>query len=140
MPSLVLDSSVTMTWFLNDEVTDATAAVFNRVMADGALVPSLWRIETGNALLVAERRGRINAAARIRAMADLRRLQIEMDQETTDRAWDATYSLAQRFQLTLYDACYLELAQRSGLALASLDEDLRSAALVLGTELLGAPA
>jgi predicted nucleic acid-binding protein len=41
----------------------------------------------------------------------------------------ARISLAQRHHLTVYDAAYLELAQRTGLPLATLDGDLRKAAL-----------
>jgi len=38
-----------------------------------------------------------------------------------------TLALADRFRLTLYDAAYLELAQRRALPLATLDFDLRKA-------------
>jgi predicted nucleic acid-binding protein len=44
---------------------------------------------------------------------------------------------ADRFQLTVYDAAYLELAQRRGLPLATLDEPLRAAAGTLEVTLLG---
>jgi predicted nucleic acid-binding protein len=39
--------------------------------------------------------------------------------------------------LTVYDAAYLELAQRRGLPLATLDTDLRRAASAEGVILLG---
>ena len=45
--------------------------------------------------------------------------------------------LTDRFELTLYDSCYLELAQRRGLPLATLDKDLRKAAKALDIALLG---
>ena len=45
--------------------------------------------------------------------------------------------LAERFALSAYDAAYLELAQRHGLPLASLDGGLRAAATVLGLTVLG---
>ena len=40
-----------------------------------------------------------------------------------------TLRLAERHRLTLYDACYLEVALRRSLPLATLDSDLRTAAL-----------
>jgi predicted nucleic acid-binding protein len=52
-------------------------------------------------------------------------------------AWSTTLRLAERFALTLYDAAYLELAQRRSLPLATLDRDLRAAALAVNIELLG---
>jgi Predicted nucleic acid-binding protein, contains PIN domain len=52
-------------------------------------------------------------------------------------AWGAISPLDQSRGLTLYDAAYLELAKRSVLPLATLDRDLRAAAKVEGTSLLG---
>jgi predicted nucleic acid-binding protein len=45
--------------------------------------------------------------------------------------------LAARHKLTLYDAAYLELAQRRGLPLAALDRELRSAAGAEGVVIPG---
>jgi predicted nucleic acid-binding protein len=45
--------------------------------------------------------------------------------------------LAERHRLTLYDAAYLELAQRRGLPLATLDRELRTAAGAEKVTLLG---
>ncbi len=69
-------------------------------------------------------------------MDDLSRLGIVADQETDKYAWFTTMRLADRHKLTLYDAAYLELAQRLGLPLATLDEDLRRAADLLCVPLL----
>jgi predicted nucleic acid-binding protein len=46
-------------------------------------------------------------------------------------------NFADRFQLTVNDAAYLELAQRRGLPLATLDQDLGNAALAIGVKVLG---
>ena len=47
--------------------------------------------------------------------------------------------MADRFRLSLYDAAYLELAQRRMLPLATLDHELRAAARAVGTKTLGEP-
>jgi predicted nucleic acid-binding protein len=101
------------------------------------VVPLHWRLEVGNALLMALRRSRLSAAQRDDALAQLIRLQLTTDTETNDRAWTESLHLAERFRLTLYDACYLELAQRRRLSLASLDAELRAAAQVLHIPVLG---
>jgi predicted nucleic acid-binding protein len=44
--------------------------------------------------------------------------------------------VATKHNLTIYDAAYLELAQRAGLPLATLDGDLRKAARAQGTALV----
>jgi predicted nucleic acid-binding protein len=54
-------------------------------------------------------------------------------------AWTTTLQLADHFQLTLYDAAYLDRiwAQRRALPLATLDSVLRPATDALGLTLLG---
>lgn len=134
---LVLDSSATLTWIYADETTEATRQVFEEVAEDGAIVPALWRLEIANSLTVAVRRGRIDAEFRRAALADLALLDITTDASTDAHAWSATLALADRFRLTLYDAAYLELAQRRALPFATLDADLRAAGTALGIRLLG---
>lgn len=62
---------------------------------------------------------------------------ITIDTETSSHVWSGTLQLADRFQLTIYDASYLELAHRLALPLASLDRGLRAGAAALGFPLLG---
>jgi len=100
-------------------------------------VPALWRLEVANSLTVAVRRSRIDADLRRGALADLALLDIVTDAHTEVHAWGETLILADRFRLTLYDAAYLELAQRRALPLATLDKPLRAAAAALGLSLLG---
>jgi predicted nucleic acid-binding protein len=135
--SLVLDSSVTLAWIYPDETTDAIRQVFDDVAESGAVVPALWRLEVGNGLTVAVRRGRITAALRAAALADLTLIDVSIDAATDTNAWGTTLHLADRFRLTLYDAAYLELAQRRFLPLASLDRELRAAAQALSLPLGG---
>ena len=79
----------------------------------------------------------ISAAYRDNSLADLRQMQIEADLETDAHAWSATLRLAEKHELTLYDAAYLELAQRRRLPLATLDRELRRAADRIGVAVLG---
>ncbi len=136
--SLVLDSSATLAWIYSDETTDAIRAVFEQVADTGAVVPALWRLEVANSLTVAVRRQRVDAAFRRAALADLAMLDIITDQQTDNQAWSETLLLADRYRLTLYDAAYLELAQRRGLPLVTLDQELISAAKASGAKTLGA--
>jgi predicted nucleic acid-binding protein len=135
--SLVLDASLTLAWYFEDERTPAIDAVLDQVVASGALVPSLWRIEVANGFQMAIRRKRINRDFRDRAIRHLGLLPIMVDSETVTYAWTAMLLLADRFGLTLYDAAYLELAQRRGLPLASLDKELSAAGQALGVSMLG---
>ncbi len=129
--SLVLDSSVTLAWIFDDETTEAIRQVFTSVADNGAVVPALWRLEVGNSLTMAVRRKRIDTEFRRAALADMSLLDITTDPHTEGHAWSETLALADRFRLTLYDAAYLELAQRRALPLATLDVDLRKAGRAL---------
>jgi len=136
--SLVLDSSATLAWIYSEEITPPIAQLFRRIAESGAWVPGLWRLEVGNILEMGIRRGRHDARFRDATFADLSLLPVQVDPETDRHAWATTTKMASRYQLTLYDAAYLELARRRGLPLASLDSDLRKAAKLERVPLLGA--
>ncbi len=126
--TLVLDASMTISWLFEDEHTKAAHEVMRRVIAEGALVPSLWRLEVANVLRNAVRRHRCDANYADLSIARLGRLAIQSDQETDNHAWGITRILAGEENLTLYDAAYLELAIRKRATLASCDAALLSAA------------
>lgn len=134
---LVIDSSITVAWFVPDERSSETQRTLDRVIEHGAVVPIHWRLEVGNALLMALRRRRITVPQRNEAFDLLLSLQLTTDDDTIDLAWIVSLDIAERFQLTLYDACYLELAKRRRLPLATLDRELCAAAQQIGVELVG---
>jgi len=135
--SLVVDSSMTLAWYFEDEKTDESTAVLHRVGDAGAVVPALWRLEVLSGLQVAVRRGRIDVAYRDASLNDLRSLVIAIDPGTNRQAWSATLRLCDRYGLTPYDAAYLELALRRQLPLATLDRELIRAAGAEKVPLIG---
>ena len=135
--SLVLDASLALAWYFQDEATPVTDAILDRVAETGAVVPALWRLELANGLQSAVRRHRINTAYRDQSLAELRQMQIESDLETDAHAWSTTLRLAEKHELTLYDAAYIELAQRRRLPLATLDRKMHRAADDIGVAVMG---
>jgi predicted nucleic acid-binding protein len=133
--SLVLDCSVALAWQFPDEQTPSILALLRNVANEGALVPSLWRFEVANGLHTAVRRGRLNSADRDQALEDLVDLEVRIDATCDDHVWTATVRLAELYKLTVYDAAYLELAQRARLPLATLDTALAAAARAAGVEI-----
>jgi predicted nucleic acid-binding protein len=126
--SVVLDASMALAWCFADERTPEVEAASTIVAEGGAIVPALWRLEVANGLQSGVRRQRLTSNSRdelLRAFGDM---DIKTDTETARLAWSATLSLADRHGLSVYDACYLELATRLTLPIASLDRALRSAA------------
>jgi predicted nucleic acid-binding protein len=135
--SLVLDASINIAWYVEDEATAAADAVLDDVVASGAIVPPLWRLEVANALQRAVRRRRIDRTYRDTALFELGALPIDIDRDGDAHAWTATLTLADTHNLTLYDATCLELAQRRRLPIATLDAALRNAATQLGIPVKG---
>jgi predicted nucleic acid-binding protein len=126
--TVVLDSSMALSWVLPGEATPKTQAVRDRIETGAkVIVPSHWPLELANALCMAERRKRISQADTAAALAAFGMMSIEVDSETGPRAGRETIALARQYALSVYDAAYLEVAMRQNAALASLDAALRAA-------------
>jgi predicted nucleic acid-binding protein len=137
MRSLVIDGSTTVGLLLPDErATGVTAA--SRAMERGipTYVPVHWWVETANALLMAERRKRATQANINESLLLVRRLPVITDDETAQRSGVETFSLARQYELTIYDAAYLELALRKKSSLATSDKALARAATLAGVTVL----
>ena len=134
--SLVLDSSAALSWLFEDEANERSAAILDIVVQTGAIVPSLWRYEIGNALEMAVRRNRMSTTYREQSLARLEQLGIHVDTVADQLIWSTTVPLASRTGLTVYDASYLELALRLQLPLATLDAQLRRAAVSEGLDVI----
>jgi predicted nucleic acid-binding protein len=96
---------------------------------DGLFAPWLFWAEIRNILVMNERRGRIEATEVDVTIPALEKLRITLD---TTPSSATVMDLARRHRLTVHDALYLELAQRRGAALATLDRALAEAARAEG--------
>jgi predicted nucleic acid-binding protein len=134
--SLVVDCSVAMAWLFSDEATPQTVKLLERLASETALVPGWWFLEVANVLALAERKGRISTAQSVDFISELSKLDIRSEADSAERAFDYLLPLCRTHQLTSYDAMYLDLAVRTGLPLATLDEPLRKAAKKMGVKLL----
>ncbi len=134
--AFVVDASVALSWFFEDEQGGRTDALLERTAREPVVVPAHWWLELPNGALVGERRGRLRpeATAGIKERIALLDVQVEATSGVTTFA--RTLPLARTHRLTLYDAAYLELAERRGLPLATLDAKLAAAARAVGVEVL----
>lgn len=131
--AFVLDASISTCWAFQDEDHPDADFAFLQIATEEAVVPSLWWFEVRNILVVNERRRRITESETTAFLRHLSRLHVRMDRGPNE---DQVLRLARKHRLSVYDAAYLELAQRESLPLATLDADLRSAAGVEGVTLL----
>ena len=129
MTPIVIDNSVFLAWCLGDEGEPTAVHAMQRVADGGGVAPRIWWYELRNALLMNERRGRISTQQVSDTLADSLELGIAIDDEHDG---SLILDLARRFELTIYDAAYLEVAFRRSLPLATLDQRLRGAAELIG--------
>ncbi len=125
---LVVDASVALAWALPDESSAYADAVLAGVERDGLRVPELWAREIANGLAVAYLRKRITTADERAFLAALSHLVINVEEASAVTVIRDGTAAATRYGLTAYDAAYLDLAAREGLALATLDVAMRKAA------------
>lgn len=139
--AFVADASVAVAWVHPAQATPQTAAMLEAI-AEGATleVPALWPLEVANALTVLVRRRKLTADERQTALGWLRGLPLRVDHEMASLAFSRLSELATAHQLTVYDATYLELAERRRLVLGCKDGPLRNAARTRGVSLWGEPA
>ena len=131
----VLDSSVALGAFFEDEQDGYALDVWRSLEDAQAVVPALWHLEMGNILSRALKNGRITQEAidqcweRI-AVVGLQSLPLPLQGDArhwTQRAAD--------WGLSAYDACYLDTALQQRLPLATKDKQLAEVARRVGVPL-----
>lgn len=138
--NFVIDNSVTMRWFFGDGKPQELAyagKVLEAMKEANVFVPVTWGLEVANVIARAEAKGLVTEARSGAFLEMLAGVDIEVDAATFAHALSDSLQLARRYKLSVYDASYLELALRLGLALATLDENLRKAAKKAGVKKFG---
>ena len=136
MSDFVLDASLALQWFLEDEADRKySLAVLASLSEKRAQVPLLWFYEVANGLLMAYRRNRIALEQISGFVTRLRVLPIDAVGQTPEEIFDLPRT-AVSYGLTSYDAAYVALALQSKLPLATNDSRLRKAATSIGIMIL----
>jgi predicted nucleic acid-binding protein len=125
--SYVLDASVALAWLLPGERTEAVDALADQLSVTTPAAPAIWPLEVANALLTARRRDRIADRDVDRMIELLFTLAVEVDTAATGESLARILAVSRRRGLTTYDAAYIELAQRRGWPLATIDAKLAEA-------------
>ena len=137
MSQFILDASVVLAWCFpdeNSELAQRIALLFTQ--GESAIAPSFWPHEVLNALLVGQRRKRISDTLIRAFLTDLQTLPIVLAQVPAEAVFGRIHSLGREHGLTAYDAAYLDLAQATGVSLATLDKDLIRACGEAGVRLM----
>ena len=136
-PCIVVDASFMAAYVLNgfcsDEFSDCIKDVEYILNNNGQFyVPPLFWYEIENVLLYKSRKNKKGQAYLSKSdvmdiMYDLQQLPIYTDLQPDGEIRQRIYDLAEEFNLSYYDASYLELARRNSIPLKTYDEDLLAA-------------
>lgn len=134
--AFVIDASVVLAWQFKDEGNAFADATIERLRGEVAVAPAIWPIEVVNAFVVGVRRGRLSSTDGAAAISMVLDLPITVRQTDWEGTLLSVLDLALTLDLSAYDASYIQLASRERLALATLDDRLRTAAGRAGVALL----
>jgi len=133
--NLVLDASMAASWCFPDERTDLTQRLLTDLAGpEVAAAPRMWAYEIRNVILRGVRQERLGHKDAATFLESLTALQIRL----LDPPYEAVFQVAVQFDLSFYDAAYLELAVRKQMPLATLDKQLRRAAMAANVAVYGA--
>jgi predicted nucleic acid-binding protein len=131
--AFVLDASVALGAFFEDEQDGYSLEVLRSLADAQAYVPALWHLEMGNILARAVRAGRISAAQLDECWQRLDVVGLQSLPITGEaRHWAQR---ASDWGLSAYDACYLDTALQQRLPLATKDKTLADTARRIGVPL-----
>ena len=134
-PSFVIDASIIVAWYSPGEVNtyaDSILACFNNEIA---ITPPLCCLEVNNVLRVLEKKGALSDLGVEKILASINDMPINRDNNPISFEIPLVRRLSAQYGLTIYDACYLELAVRLSLPIATLDTQLIEAAKAAGVSL-----
>jgi predicted nucleic acid-binding protein len=132
---VVVDASIALAWCFPDETSDYADGVLVALEGRTMLVPAVWSLEIANAVLVGERRKRLNQPEIKQFTTLLESLSLVEDTRPVAITVNVVLPLARTYRLTAYDAAYLELSIRSSAPLATLDDKLQKAAKRAGIKI-----
>jgi len=127
---IVADASFCGAWVLADESSGAAESLLARIISGSVqlVVPALWHYEMLNLLRSAVRRKRLAKEDLDPTVEALERVPMTLEDLPGAPARRRILHLAMQFDLSSYDAAYLELADRFKIALQTNDAKLAAAA------------
>ena len=128
--AFVADNSVVLAWFVSSQSTAYSEKMLRRVAREAIHVPVVWSLEFTNALRQLERRRKLKPETTADLLDAVDALGLQSD--TSPPGQRRLLDLARQYDLSVYDASYLELAIRLAVPLAIQDGALAAAAIKAG--------
>lgn len=134
MKGIIIDASVALAWCFPDEASEYAESVLLAVENQAVIVPAIWAVEITNALVVGERRKRIRQPEMRRFVELINGLRVVEDRQPFSDTVSNVLPLAREYDLSAYDAAYLDVASRHEMPLATLDGPLQKACIEAGID------
>jgi predicted nucleic acid-binding protein len=132
----VIDCSFSSALFLPDEKSGDVRDLFLKLTKnDQVFIPLLWWYETINVINVSLKRKRITHNDSISIINLMSGLKLITDFEYGIELSKRIFELTQLYNISSYDATYLELSIRKKAGLRTLDNDLLIAAKKIGIDI-----
>jgi len=131
---VVADASFCGAWILEDEFSEKAEQLLSLIIKGTVelVIPSLWHYEMNNLIRSAHKRRRLSEEDAREALETLNQLPFTLEDLPEGPARKRVLHLAFQFDLSSYDAAYLELADRHKIPLHTADTKLQAAAKQLG--------
>lgn len=124
---LVIDSSVVVKWFVDETLIDIARLVRSEWKSRRIVcfAPDLLFVEMGNIIWKKRRRNEISTADASLVIGGLQRLPWRVT--STESLLEDAYKIATEWDRTVYDSCYLALANRMKCDFVTADDRLANA-------------
>ena len=133
----VLDASFLAATIIPDEVTPQIKKMYGRIEnEDTRIVPQLVWYEMANVFNNLIRRRRFNYNEVIQLLPLLEAVRLTTDYESGVLYTEKLLHLCNDYNISSYDASYMELAGRKKAVLCTLDENLKTAAKKYGVTVI----
>jgi len=126
LPAIVADNSVVFAWTYAKQGNTYTERIQVQARHSRVLVPTIWPTEFANTTNMLVNRKLVTPDYALKIIEVVATLGLTVDGTPNDPR--VLFDLCQSFQLTAYDAAYLELAMRLNIPLATRDQNLVKAA------------
>lgn len=125
---LVVDSSVSLKWWLDDEDYTGEARLLLKSVISGAIeliLPELWLYEVANGVVTAVKRNRIQAEEGALFIEEIQA--IPFKQYPIALHLSAIYKNAAKYKHAIYDMVYVTIAEMEGIPFITGDQRLYAA-------------
>ena len=122
MKNLVVDSGITVKWYIEEDDSDIAQLIYNEYEAGNIsfLAPDLIYAEFGNIIWKKQIFKNLNANEADFAISEFKKISFTLTPITL--LFDDAYKIAVKYKRTFYDSLYLALSERENCEFVTADE------------------